>query len=121
MSTATLESVEIFRDLMKQYRQEVTQEDVDFTKNSLLRGNALKFETQGALLGMLNTISTYNLPDDYILQEENYIKKLTVEEVNSIVNKYIDPLKMYYVVAGDAATQMNDLVKLGFGKAMPVK
>jgi zinc protease len=115
-STATLESVEIFRDLMTRYREGVAQEDVDFTKNSLLKGNALRFETQRALMGMLNTMSAYNLPDDYIAQEENYVKQLTVDEVNAMVNKYIDPMKMYYVVAGDAATQLKELNKLGFGE-----
>lgn len=120
-SSATLESAEIFRDLMTQYRAGVSQSDVDFTKNALLKGNALKFETQWALLGMLNTMTQNNLPEDYIAREENYVKNLTVEEVNEQVQKYIDPMKMYYVVAGDAATQMKELKKLGFGEPELIK
>jgi zinc protease len=120
-STATLESVEIFRDLMARYREGVSQEDVDFTKDALLKGNALRFETQRALLGVISTMSEYGLPDDYIAQEENYVRELTVEKVNEMVNKYIDPMKMYYVVAGDAATQLKDLKKLGFGEPVLVK
>lgn len=120
-STATLESAEIFRDLMAKYRAGVSQSDVDFTKNALLKGNALQFETQRALMGMLNTMSAYGLPDDYIKQEENYVKQLTVEEVNAIVNKYIDPMKMYYVVAGDAASQLKEMKKLGFGEPVLVE
>ncbi len=120
-STATLESVEIFRDLMKQYRAGVTQEDVDFTRDALLKGNALQYETQRALMGVLSTLSAYGLPDDYITREENYVKSLTVDEVNTIVQKYIDPMKMYYVVAGDAATQLKELRKLGFGEPVLVR
>jgi zinc protease len=120
-SSATLESTEIFRDLMKKYREGVSQEDVDFTKNALLKGNALRFETQRALLGMLNDISSYGLPDDYITRDENYVKNLTVEEVNAQVQKYIDPMKMFYVVAGDAATQLKELKKLGFGEPVLIK
>ncbi len=120
-STATLESVEIFRDLMKQYRAGVSQEDVDFTRDALLKGNALQYETQRALMGVLSTLSAYGLPDDYITREENYVKNLTVDEVNAIVQKYIDPTKMYYVVAGDAATQMKGLRKLGFGEPVMVR
>ncbi len=48
-------------------------------------------------------------------------QELTVEEVNAMVQKYIDPLKMYYVVAGDAATQLKDLSKLGFGAPVLIK
>ena len=120
-STATLESVEIFRDLMTKYRAGVSQSDVDFTKDALLKGNALRFETQRALLGMLNTMSTYGLPDDYIKQEEDYVRNLTVDEVNAMVNKYIDPMKMYYVVAGDAATQLKEMKKLGFGEPVVIQ
>jgi zinc protease len=120
-STATLESTEIFRDLMTKYREGVSQEDVDFTKDALQKGNALRFETQRALMGMLNTMTSYGLPDDYIAQEENYVKNLTVDEVNAEVRKYIDPMRMYYVVAGDAATQLKELKKLGFGEPVLMK
>ncbi len=120
-STATLESVGIFRDLMTSYRAGVSQSDVDFTKDALLKGNALQFETQRALLGMLNTMSAYGLPDDYIMQEENYVRQLTVDEVNTMVNKYIDPMRMYYVVAGDPATQLKEMKKLGFGEPILIK
>lgn len=120
-STATLESAEIFRDLMKKYREGVSQGDVDFTRDALLKGNALRFETQQALLGMLNTMSTYGLPDDYIAREEDYVRNLSVEGVNAMVQKYIDPMKMYYVIAGDAATQLKELKKLGFGEPVLVK
>jgi len=120
-SSATLESVEIFRDLMTTYREGVSQSDIDFTKNSLLKGNALQFETQRALLGMLNTMSAYGLPDDYIAREEDYVRNLSVDEVNSMVKKYIDPSRMYYVVAGDAATQLKELRKLGLGDPVLIK
>jgi len=120
-STATLESAEIFRDLMKNYRSGVSQSDIDFTKDALLKGNALRFETQRALLGMLNTMSAYGLPDDYIAREEDYVRNLTVDDANAMVQKYIDPMRMYYVVAGDAATQLKELGKLGFGEPVLVK
>ncbi|MDF1558970.1 MAG: pitrilysin family protein [Bacteroidales bacterium] len=120
-STATLESAEIFRDLMKQYREGVSQGDIDFTKDALLKGNALRFETHRALLGMLGTMSEHGLPDDYIAREEDYVRKVTVDDVNATVQKYIDPMKMYYVVAGDAATQLKELKKLGFGEPVLIK
>ena len=69
----------------------------------------------------LNTMSFFGLPDDYLRQEEAYLRGLTVEQVNETVQKYIDPLKMYYVVAGDAATQMKVLKKAGFGDPVEMK
>ncbi len=115
-SDATLESVTLFRDIMMDYRNNVRQETVDFTKGSLLRSNALRFETNNALLSMLNTMTTYNLPEDYIKQEEAYLQELTPEKMQETLQKYLDPLRMVYVVVGDAKTQMKPLEKVGFGK-----
>ena len=120
-SDATLESVQLFRDIMLQYRAGVPQEYVDFTKGSLLKMNALRFETIDAKLGMLNTMTFYGLPMDYIKQEEDYLRGLTVEQVNETVQKYIDPMRMYYVVVGDAATQLNGLKSFGLGDPVLVK
>ena len=115
-SDATFESVRLFRDIMLDYRNGITPEIVNFTKGSLLKANALRFETNEALLDMLRTMKLNGLPEDYIKQEEAYLRGLTTDQVNTTVQKYIDPLKMYYVVVGDAKTQLKALEKLGFGK-----
>jgi len=120
-TNSTLESVTIFKTEMEKYRNNVPQEYIDFTKSSLLKGNALRFETLGSLLGMLNTMTTYNLPADYIKQEEAFVKGLTVEKELELANKYIDPSKMYYVIVGDAKTQLKPLEKVGLGKPILVK
>jgi len=120
-TNSTLESVTIFKTQMEKYRDSIPQEYVDFTKSALLKGNARNFETLGNLLNMLNTISAYNLPTDYIKQEEAFVRDLTVEKQLELARKYIDPSRMYYVVAGDAATQLKDLEKVGLGKPILVK
>jgi len=120
-TNSTLETVTIFKTEMGKYRKDIPQEYIDFTKSSLMKSNALRFETLGNLLSMLNTMTSFNLPDDYIKKEESFIKGLTVEKQLALVNKYIDPAKMYYVVVGDAKTQLDDLEKVGLGKPILVK
>jgi zinc protease len=120
-TNSTLESVTIFKTEMEKYRDNVPQEYIDFTKSSLMKGNALRFETLGGLLSMLNTMTSYNLPADYIKQEEAFVKGLTVEKELQIVRKYIDPSRMYYVVVGDAKTQLDALEKVGLGKPVLIK
>ena len=114
-SRVTLESVQIFKDIMTRYRDGITQEDLDFTKSALVKSNALEFETLGALLGMLNTIAKYGFPDDYIKKEEEIATGMTLEQHSELAQKYIQPDKMIYLVVGDAATQMKELKKLGLG------
>jgi zinc protease len=120
-TSSTLESATIFKEEMEKYRKNIPQEYIDFTKSSLLKNNALRFETLGNLLSMLNTMTSYNLPDDYIKKEEKFIKSLTIEKQLELVNKYIDPSKMYYVVVGDAKTQLDELEKVGLGKPILLK
>jgi len=120
-TNSTLESVTIFKTEMEKYRESQPQEFIDFTKSALLKSNARNFETLGSLLGMLNNISAYNLPTDYIKKEEAFVKDLTVAKQLELAKKYIDPSRMYYVVAGDAKTQLKDLEKVGFGKPILVK
>jgi zinc protease len=120
-TNSTLESVTIFKTEMEKYRENMPQEYVDFTKDALIKSNALRFETIGSLLGMLSTMTSYNLPVDYIKQEEAYVQGLTSEKQLEMAKKYIDPSKMYYVVVGDAKTQLKDLEKVGLGKPILVK
>jgi zinc protease len=116
-SSATVESVQIFRRLMEEYRLGISEEDLTFTKNSLLKSYARNFETLGNLMRMLETIGTYNLPNDYVKGEEEVIRNMTLEQHRALAEKYINPGRMYYIIAGDAATQLDGLEQVGFGKA----
>jgi zinc protease len=120
-TNATLESVNIFKTEMEKYRENVPQEYVDFTRSALMKGNALRFETIGGLLDMLHVMTSYNLPVDYIKKEEAFVKGLTVNKELDLAKKYIDPSKMYYVVVGDAKTQLKELEKVGLGTPELVK
>jgi zinc protease len=120
-SDATFESVRIFKDEMEKYRNGISENDLQFIKNCMILSNAIRFETNGSLVGMLSTMSKFGFADDYIKKEEDVIKNMTVAEHKAITDKYIVPDKMYYVVVGDAATQMKPLEKIGFGKPVLLK
>ena len=114
-SIHTLESVEIFRDLMSKYADSITEQDLQFTKNALIKSNSRRFETLSALIGMLNNIARFNLPFDYVKEQEKIIREMTVEKEKQLAKKYIQPNKMNYLIVGDAKTQLKPLKKLGFG------
>jgi zinc protease len=115
-STATLESIEIFRDEMNKYRQGISEEDLTFTKNSLIKSNSREFETLQALNEVLMNIAKFDLPVDYIKNEEDIVRNFTLEQHRKLAQKYIEPDKMIYLVVGDAKTQLKPLSKLGLGK-----
>lgn len=115
-SNATFESSKIYYDEFNKYRNGISQEYLDFTKNALVKSNALRFETLGALRGMLTTIANYDLPYDYIKTEESQIINMTLDEHKKLAQKYIQPDKMIYLIVGDAQTQLEPLKDLGFGE-----
>lgn len=114
-TSATEESVQIFKDEIEKYRNGISEEDLQFTKDALIKSNARGFETLGSLHSMLTNISAYNLPFDYVKQEEVFIKSLTPEIHTSLANKYLEPDHMYYIVVGDAETQLPALKSIGLG------
>tara|TARA_B100000809_G_scaffold266822_1_gene331926 strand:+ start:4111 stop:6987 length:2877 start_codon:yes stop_codon:yes gene_type:complete len=113
-TNTTGESVSIFKEQIAAYKNGVSQEDLDFTRNALIKSNARRFETQFSLLGMLQEMSIYDLPADYIAEEEAIIGAMTLEQHKQLANKYLDESKMAYVVIGDAATQFAQFKEMGF-------
>lgn len=119
-SDATLETMEIITGELRKYREGISEEELQFIRNSMIRSNALRFETNDAMAEMLLYIGKYGFSDDWVKKEEDVIRNMTVEDHKAITQKYFDPDRMYWVVVGDAATQINQLEKVGFGKPVPL-
>lgn len=113
-TNTTGESVEIFREEIEKYKDGISADDLEFTKNALIKSNARRFETQQSLLGMLQEINMYDLPHNYIEKEESIVDGMTLEEHKALANKYLDASRMAYVVVGDKATQYEQFKSMGF-------
>ncbi|MAL59335.1 MAG: peptidase M16 [Flavobacteriaceae bacterium] len=119
-TNTTGESVKIFKEEIAKYKEGISEEDLNFTKNALIKSNARRFETQFSLLGMLQEMSNYGLSPNYIEDEEAVIKNMTLEQHKQLANKYLDESKMAYLVVGDATTQYPQFKKMGFDEVMLV-
>lgn len=115
-SNVTFESAKLVKDILSNYGDNFNENDLEVTKSYLIKSNARAFETLRAKLTMIRNIGNYNFDDDYAKQREKIVKDMTVEEVKKLAKKYLDPNKMIYLFVGDAATQLNKLEQLGFGK-----
>ncbi|UII20452.1 M16 family metallopeptidase [Fulvivirga ligni] len=114
-SNVTLEAMEAFKEVIGTYAETYTDEDLEKTKNALIKQNTRKFETLYSLVGILQTISEYDLPLDYIDKEQETLQNMTVEDVQGLVQKYMDLNKMTYVIVGDKETQLERLKVDGIG------
>jgi zinc protease len=115
-SNVTYESVSLIKSILENYGKNFNENDLEITKGYMIKSSARAFETLNSKLSMLKNINNYNYDDNYPKQREDIVKALTVQDVKLLAETYIHPDKMIYLIVGDAATQMDKLEKLGFGK-----
>jgi zinc protease len=115
-SNATLETVQIIRTEIQRYRQGIPEEDLQFSKDALLKSNARSYETLRALTGILDQIALYNLPVRFIEVQDSFVRGLTNFRHKALAQKYLHPDRMIYLVVGDANTQLAPLRELGMGE-----
>ncbi|MCF6223323.1 MAG: insulinase family protein [Flavobacteriaceae bacterium] len=115
-SNITYESSSLIKEILESYGKNYDENDLEVTKGYMTKSNARAFETLSNKLNMLTNISNYGYVDDYAKQREGIVKALTVEDIKALAEKYLNPDKMIYLIVGDAATQLEKLEKLEFGK-----
>lgn len=115
-SNVTYEALELIKSIIEAHGPAFDEDDLERTKSFLLRANARAFETAGAKLGLLASMSSYGFPADYLLQREAEVRDMTVEEIQALADRYLDPDEMIWLVVGDAATQLTRLEALGLGE-----
>jgi zinc protease len=114
-TNATFETAQIIHAEMAKYREGISANDLAMVKSTLLKGNALKFETLNSLSQMLTPVVIYDLPFTFIKDNEAIVQKMTREEHKQLAQKYLQPEKMIYLIVGDKATQFDKLQELGLG------
>jgi zinc protease len=115
-SNVTYESSNLIKDILENYGKNYTENDLKITKGFMIKSNARAFETLRSKLYMLRNISNYGYADDYAKQREDIVNAMTVEDIQALAVKYLNPDKMIYLIVGDAATQLEKMEKLGYGK-----
>jgi len=114
-ANVTLESLELIREQLESYRGTFLKEDLETTRNLRIKQATRQFETLGSLIGLLNEISRFELPTDYVERRQARMLKLKLEDAHGAIARYIDPSRMVYIVVGDGETQRERLEQLGFG------
>jgi zinc protease len=115
-SNVTRESMALIRDIVRDFGPGFTAEDLQVLKGAVLRGQALKNETLGAKLGVVQNISYFGYPDDYQARDAARVEAMTLDQFREIARKYLRADAMQYLVVGDAKTQADRLGDLGFGE-----
>ena len=119
-SNVTADALDVFKEIISGYDEEYTEEMLEATRNKTIRSNTRQYETLGSLLGILQQVSAYDLPTDFVDRQQQIVKNITVDEVKQIINDNFDMNRMIYVIVGDAATQLESLKVDGAGNPIVV-
>lgn len=112
----TYDAVKLIREILEEYPANFNSEDLEVTKGFMIKSNARKFETLDSKLGMLSEISDFGYDYDYVKQREEMVNHISTIEIQDLAKKYINPEKMYFLIVGDAETQLEKLEELDLGE-----
>lgn len=99
----TKESVEEFLKELRGVRGEIpiTPRELEYAKQALIRGFPRGFETPGQIAARLEDIVIYGLPDDYFNRYIERVRAVTLDDVNRVAKRYLDPSRLTILVVGD--------------------
>jgi len=115
-TVSTKEAVQEFLKELNGIRgsRPVTQTELEVNKQSFIRRYPSGFETVGGISNQLANLVTYNLPDSYFNDYISKVNAVTLDDVNRVANKYLDPSKMAIVIVGDRKVVEPGLKELGY-------
>ncbi|HSS19909.1 MAG TPA: pitrilysin family protein [Pyrinomonadaceae bacterium] len=90
----------------------VTEKELSYFKESLIRGYPRGFETNEQIANRLSDVVLYGLPDDYFDNYIAHIRSVTLSDVTRAANRYIDPSRMAILIVGDRKVIESDLRSL---------
>ncbi len=90
--------------------------ELEFSKQAIIRGFPRSFETPDQIAGRIAAVVIYNLPDSYFNDYIARVRAVTLDDVERVANKYLDPSRMAIVVVGDREiieTPLGSLPEIG--------
>jgi zinc protease len=101
--------------VLKKYREEgITGDELTFMKNSLGQRDARNYETGFQKAGFIGRILDYNLPANFVDQQNKILAKITKAEIDATAKKLIHPDKMNVLLVGDKEKIYEGVKKLGY-------
>ena len=99
----TKESVVEFIKELRGIRGErpVTEKELSYFKESLIRSYPRGFETPEQIANRLSDVVLYGLPDDYFNSYAAHVRAVTLADVTRAANRYLDPSRMAILIVGD--------------------
>ena len=112
---ATAGAVSEFMKEITNYKNNgITDEELEFMRNSVGQRDARSYETPGQKASFLSRIVHYNLDKNFVDDQTEIINSISKEEINELADKTLKVDNMNIVVVGDKASNIDALDALGY-------
>jgi zinc protease len=106
--------VQVMKELTGYAKTGISDSEVKFMKSALGQNDALRYETGFQKAGFIRRIQDYDLPADYVDQQNSILAGITKEEINQRSSKWLNPEKMNILLVGDKEKILPSLQKLPY-------
>lgn len=106
--------VEVMKELKNYTSKGVTEEEIKFMKSALGQRDALLYETGFQKAGFIGRILEYDLPANYVDEQNKILAKITKADLDQAAKKWIKPETTNVLVVGDKVKITPGLEKLGY-------
>lgn len=120
---------EVMNEMTNYTAKGITQEEIAFMQSSLGQRDALMYETGIQKAGFLDRILEYNLPNNFVDEQNKILASISKADIDKSVKKWMNPETINILLVGDKNKIMPGLSKLGYdiieldvnGNTLPVK
>lgn len=78
----------------------VTQEELESAQKYLTGSYPLRFDSNGAIASILAGLQFADLPIDYVTTRNDAVNAVTVEDINQVASRLVQPDKLRFVIVG---------------------
>ena len=100
---------EFFYELERIRNEPVTQKEIADAKSYLTGVFPIRLETQEGLIDQLVQTKMLGLPDDYLQIYRDHVQAVTIDQIQSVAQKYVKPDEAAVVIVGDGARVIEQL------------
>jgi zinc protease len=105
---------EVMNELTQYAKGGIKPDELDFMKSALGQRDALLYETGFQKAGFIRRILQYDLPADYVDEQNKVLANLTKAEVDALAAKWVKPDNMSILLVGDKERILSGLQRLNY-------
>lgn len=100
---------EFFYELNRIRNERVSEKEISDAKSYLTGVFPIRLETQEGLTDQLVQIKMLRLPDDYLTVYRDRVQAVTLEEIQTVAQKYVKPDEAAVIVVGDGSAVLDQI------------